>query len=598
MSVLRPYQVDFNGSVYAAFESGHRRILATMAPGLGKTVCLAHLPIQFASWLAQFPAGHRKMLVIADRDELLRQAAKKIHAANPHMNVSIEKGSDWANLRADAIVASIQTLRASGFRRLQRILDYTQPRIVVVDEADLAIADSYQEAFVRLGFLPAEKGGVVPTDRVLIGVTATTKRTDGIPLGDVFQTMSFSYPTLKAIDDGWLTPVIAWSIDTSTSIEGVGRTRGDFKLGELSRAVNTPRRNAVALAAWKEHAEGRPTIGFAVDVAHAHELTRVFEVGGVRSVAVSGETPKDDRRLAIRQYAKGQIDVLFNCLVFGRGTDLPLTSCVLMARPTESEAIYIQATGRGLRPLEGDPVGPERLAFTGTLMKPNAVLIDLVDVTGKHSLQSAPSLYGLPPNLKLEGKELGHVARELEALMLRVPGFNVQDALAEQHLTLEQLGVMARKVEFMRPVNIGSFSDGRSLSSWVRVAEDYFRISYPHSDGYEVVEVVLGLLDKWEMNVSFRPKDPDSTKLKTTRTLGLNFSTREAAADAAERYVKSERPAVARLKDKGARWMSNRVSDGQLHALMQLGVSGKAIPHDLNAGDASQWIDELKARRA
>jgi len=49
----------------------------------------------------------------------------------------------------------------------------------------------------------------------------------------------------------------------------------------------------IAVAAWREHAEGRQTLAFTVDVAHAHALAEAFQAAGVTAVAVSGETPRD-----------------------------------------------------------------------------------------------------------------------------------------------------------------------------------------------------------------------------------------------------------------------------------------------------------------
>ena len=67
-------------------------------------------------------------------------------------------------------------------------------------------------------------------------------------------------------------------------------------------------------------------------------------------------------------------------MVFTEGTDIPRVETVIIARPTQSEALYAQMVGRGLRLYPG---------------KEKLTLIDCVGVTGKASLCTAPSLLGI-----------------------------------------------------------------------------------------------------------------------------------------------------------------------------------------------------------
>ena len=77
---LRPYQGAALDAICDQLEQWKNRLLVQMATSLGKTHTFASLPTwpRIAKWLKQFPAGERKMLVIAHRQELLDQAADKI----------------------------------------------------------------------------------------------------------------------------------------------------------------------------------------------------------------------------------------------------------------------------------------------------------------------------------------------------------------------------------------------------------------------------------------------------------------------------------------------------------------------------------------
>jgi len=364
-------------AIAKAREAGQNRLLVKKPTGTGKTLAFAALLRQPAirEWLDTFPATERKMLVIAHREELLDQAAEKIRAANPGVQVSIEQGERHANRWSDVVIASIQSLAARKFTRLQRLLRQQHVfRLVIVDEAHHCGAPTYRTALVHLGFLPPADASdeenieaasfddvavmtkaleawdtQAPQDRLLVGFTATPNRSDAIGLGCVFQTIVYSYNLRDAISDGWLVPITPWVVETQESLDDVRVHHGEFNQKDLAEAVNKSRRNLLAVAAWQEHGQGRPTLAFTVDVTHAHALAETFRDAKTRALALSGETPKDDRRLTLRQFLDGQIDVITNCQVLTEGTDLPLTSCIVHAKPTKSATAYEQMCGRGLR---------------------------------------------------------------------------------------------------------------------------------------------------------------------------------------------------------------------------------------------------------
>jgi superfamily II DNA or RNA helicase len=468
---LRPYQVDALEDVWTAFtRDRHNRVLVKMPTGTGKTVMFAEMLRHYAErWECLLPTYRpnrgARMLVIAHREELLDQAADKISKANRGLMVSIEQGDRYANKYSDVVIASIQTLQAMKFRRLKRLLEQHTFRLVIVDEAHHAAAASYRTALVHLGFLPpadaseseeveaadfddvaemeaALKGwdATAPRDRLLVGVTATPNRSDAIGLGCVFQTIAYNYALKAAIDDGYLVPITPWVVESDVSLDAVKMTAGDFNQKDLAQAVNNTVRNDLALAAWREHADGLSTIAFTVDVAHAHAMAETFRADGVPAEAISGETPREDRRAILERYRRGTVEVLCNCMVLTEGTDLPRTRCILHAKPTKSATLYEQMTGRGLRLYEG---------------KPDCIVIDIVDVARRHSLQTAPVLYGLPPGLMAKGEDLEKLQAALEEFRDKYPTLDVDSLLATGRLTLEQLQAKASTFDIWKVPDLG-----------------------------------------------------------------------------------------------------------------------------------------------
>ena len=93
-----------------------------------------------------------------------------------------------------------------------------------------------------------------------------------------------------------------------------------------------------------------PALFFSADVEHAHALAAALKGHGVNAHAISGRTPKDERRELIDAMRKAQIDALCSCEVISTGFDCPVAMAAFMVRPTLSGLWYRQAVGRILRP--------------------------------------------------------------------------------------------------------------------------------------------------------------------------------------------------------------------------------------------------------
>src|SRR5690606_10993475 len=105
----------------------------------------------------------------------------------------------------------------------------------------------------------------------------------------------------------------------------------------------------------------------------------------------SGEMPLDDRRAVLARFAAGDLDVVANCAVLTEGYDNPAVSCVVVARPTKSRALYVQMVGRGTR------LHPD---------KADALVLDVVGASAEHNLVTAPSLFGLDATAARDGSVL------------------------------------------------------------------------------------------------------------------------------------------------------------------------------------------------
>ncbi len=105
--------------------------------------------------------------------------------------------------------------------------------------------------------------------------------------------------------------------------------------------------------AWERHARGRPTVVFAPNVAEAERYALGFHAIGVSARVVSDRSTPDERAAALSSLATGALDVVCNVNVLTEGWDCPRVSCVIVGRRCGSQGLWLQMTGRGLRPFEG-----------------------------------------------------------------------------------------------------------------------------------------------------------------------------------------------------------------------------------------------------
>lgn len=380
---LRPYQAAAIAAVQTAWEQGITKPVITLPTGTGKTVIFGTL----------IQAAHvPRVLVLAHRDELIRQAQDKIRQLVPDQPIGRVQGPD-DDYTAPIVVASVQSLHE---RRLTRWSPGTFD-LVVIDECHHAAAPSYQRI---LDYLKPPK---------LLGVTATPFRGDQVTLKTVFQDIVYHLSLREAIQDHWLTDIRSFRVQTDTPLDPVHTQGGDFQAGELENALNNPVRNALILQALRDYGRGRRTVVFAAGVQHAQTLLALATQAHMPAALITGTTPADERHHILQAFHAGTIPTLFNVAVLTEGWDEPAIECLILARPTKSLPLFTQIVGRGVRP------SPE----TG---KTELTLVDLVDVTKRHKLISVHHLIGLQKPVA-SGTSLSQAAEREEAGIIPAEAF-------------------------------------------------------------------------------------------------------------------------------------------------------------------------------
>lgn len=345
---MKPRQEEAFNSVISALNSGIDKQLVNLPTGVGKTV------------LAAFTAGQfNRTLFTVPTIELLDQAIATFRRAYPGAPVAKIHGRSTDH-HAKFVVGTIGTL----YNRLDRI-PADAFDLVIVDEAHHATAKTWA----------ATLNHFQPTLR--LGLSATPERTDGAPLSNLFDDITYQMTIKDAVEEGYLAPPIGIQVSTEEDLDTVRTTAGDLNQGDLAATINTPSRNNLIVNAWEEHAPGRKTVIFTVSIEHAQHLAEAFTDRGINATWVSGADP--ERHAKLSAYSRGEYQVICNAAVLTEGWDDPATDCVIMARPTKSKTLYVQAAGRGLRLHPG---------------KMDCLIIDVADNTRRHRLMTVWDFWG------------------------------------------------------------------------------------------------------------------------------------------------------------------------------------------------------------
>lgn len=394
--MLRGYQSDLIAGIHDAWKGGARRVAAVMATGGGKTHVFAHLAHQCR-------AAGRPTLVLAHRSELIDQAITKLRKTGEAVDIGRLQGpiKQW---RSDIVVGSVQTCSRPGALKL---IGARRWGLVVVDETHHVAAPSYQAVLREAGVF--RSGGPL-----LLGVTATLDRSDGLSLGDTFEAVA--EPRIGLIDlikQGYLVRPRGIRVKIrDLDLDAVKRVAGDLNQGQLGAAMHAAMAPQRLVEAWLTHAKGRQTIAFMPTVAVSREVAEAFTAAGYRFEHLSDATPKPQRAAILEAYRRGEVIGLCNVGLFTEGTDLPATECVIL-KMTSSSTLYQQMVGRGLRlhdPADCEcPIQP--CAFP---VKSECVILDPSGVARRHTLATLVSLVGAPLDEGVPEEFLEYEDDELE----------------------------------------------------------------------------------------------------------------------------------------------------------------------------------------
>jgi superfamily II DNA or RNA helicase len=370
MVALRSDQTAVVADLVAAMRE-HQSVLVRAPCGWGKTVLASHMALGASR-------KRRKVIFAVHRKELLRQTAKTFDRFG--IRYGYLAGGYGMDPFCDVHIATAQTL-ANRRRHLKCDL-------FVPDEAHL------WGSGVRLEIIKEARGHGAK----IVPLTATPKRSDGVGLKCIADTMVQGPAEAWLIEQGFLARYRAFAPD-QPDFSGLHTRNYEYVQEELEDRFSKPTVTGNRVLAYRKYADGKRLIGYCYSRKNGEDTARAFRDDGIWSKFIDGETPDHIRREVISEFADNG-GALINCQLFGEGFDLsaqigrtvPIQAVGLWC-PTQSESKAIQQQMRPMRP-QPDP----------------AILLDHVNMFRDHGFPDDEREYTLEDAVKKPKSEGGEAS--------------------------------------------------------------------------------------------------------------------------------------------------------------------------------------------
>ncbi len=355
--ILRQYQQEaLNKMLWSIKLEGND--ICVLPTGAGKSVVIAKLAQEL----------NQPILILQPSKEILEQNYKKLLHYVESKEVGIFSASFDRKEVKRYTFATIQSI----YKKPELFVDF---KVVLIDECHLVNPKNLNGMFTT--FLK-EIGSPK-----IFGFTATPYRlvttygwqngclTAGVGLKLInrvrpafWKRIIYNIQNSDLIEQGYLCPLTY--IDKSVVLQEelpTNKSQSDFDLDAVEKIMSKKTEKILQAISYAENIS-KSVLVFCVSISQAQELQKLVP----DSQIVTGTTSASMRDVLIRDFKEGIIKTIFNVGVLTTGFDFPELDCIILARPTQSLALYYQMLGRGVRKAE-DKTTCNVIDLTNTVSK-------------------------------------------------------------------------------------------------------------------------------------------------------------------------------------------------------------------------------------
>ena len=352
---------------------GNTKALVCAAAGSGKT------------FLAAFDARNfnpDRLLYIVQEGSILMKSYEtfsKVFGADKTYGIY---NKDFKEINADFLFSTNITMANSLELFDRRHFDY-----IIIDECHHATAETYKKIIEY--FEP----------QFLLGITATPERMDGEDVFGLFdQNIPYELRLRDAIVNGLVVPFKYYGIRDEFIEYGIAATKGHKFVEQFSDEKHC---DFIYNMIEKHRLPGGKklkALAFCRDISHAIRMSQAMgEYYNTRYLTGKNTVGERVRAYKELQDDDDDLEILFTVDILNEGVDIPGVNMVLFLRPTDSQTIFIQQLGRGLRKYEN---------------KDFVTVLDFIGNDYKRSVQIAFALGGLSENFVVEKKLISALVKD------------------------------------------------------------------------------------------------------------------------------------------------------------------------------------------
>lgn len=319
---MRPLYEHQRRAIYyyqqAIFE-GHTRVMLMAPTGFGKTLTAAHI-------INHYLQKGKNIVFTVPKLILVDKTVEDFSAEG--IDFGVIQGDHYLTDHTQQLqIASIQSLAR---RKIQNI------DVFIIDEAHLI----FKSLIKLMKDFP---------NAIFLGLSATPW-TSG--LGKLYSKQIIAATSQELIDQNYLSKFIVYAPTPEPNLSNIKTVRGEYDQHELCAAIDTRELVGDIIQTWMKRAKGLPTLCFGVNRQHAKHIQELFLEAGEAAEYIDCFTDDNSRRRIINQFKSGHSKVICNVGVLTAGFDADVR-CIIDARPTKSEMLYVQTLGRCLRTAVG-----------------------------------------------------------------------------------------------------------------------------------------------------------------------------------------------------------------------------------------------------
>ena len=345
---------------------GAARALITASAGSGKTFLAAFDALNF---------NPRRLLYIVHEGSILMKSFETFQRVfGSDRSYGVYNG-EYKEPDADFVFSTNVTMANSLELFEPHTWDY-----IIIDECHHATAETYRK--ILNYFQP----------QFLLGITATPERMDGEDVFSLFdQNVPFELRLRDAIIRDLVVPFKYYGIRDELIEYGIAETKGHRFVERFSDDAHC-KFIYESIEKHRQPGQKLKALAFCRDISHAIRMSQAME-DYYHTQYLTGRNSVGERVRAYNdlQDEAAELEILFTVDILNEGVDIPGVNMVLFLRPTDSQTIFIQQLGRGLRKYEG---------------KKYATVLDFIGNDYKRSVQIAFALGSLSENFVVEKKLL------------------------------------------------------------------------------------------------------------------------------------------------------------------------------------------------